>query len=318
MRVLFAGTPGFAVPTLRALAGNDLVEAVLTAPDRPAGRGKRLTPSAVAQEAAALEIPVLKPERLNAAAREAVARVEPDLLVCVAYGRIFGPRFLALFPCGGINLHPSLLPKFRGPAPIPAAILAGEQQTGLSVQYLARQMDAGDIILQKTIDLDGSETTGSLSEYCASAGASLVVDAVQAIERGTVRAVQQNHAEASYCHLLSSSDAWIDWSDSAEHIHRQIRAYAPWPGVRTVFGDSWVRIHEATVLSHVDREPAAGSAPPGSVVGVDSASGILVQTGNGLLGLQRLQMAARKPLSWKDFLNGVDMPVGTVFRTQEN
>ncbi|TVQ27029.1 MAG: methionyl-tRNA formyltransferase, partial [Spirochaetaceae bacterium] len=134
MRLLFAGTPDFAVPTLRKLALYGQVVAVLTAPNRPSGRGKRLTPSPVAQEAEARGIPVLKPQRLNAEARAAVSRVEPDLLVCVAYGRIFGPRFLSLFPRGGINLHPSLLPKYRGPAPIPAAILAGDAQTGITVQ----------------------------------------------------------------------------------------------------------------------------------------------------------------------------------------
>ncbi|MFP4509806.1 MAG: methionyl-tRNA formyltransferase [Spirochaetaceae bacterium] len=318
MRLLFAGTPAFAVPTLRLLAEDQLVAAVLTAPDKPAGRGKRLTPSPVAQEALALGIPVLKPERLGASAREAVRETGADLLVCVAYGKIFGPRFLAIFPHGGINLHPSLLPKYRGPAPIPAAILAGDTSTGLTVQYLAERMDAGDIILQDVIELDGSETTGSLTDYCAREGAVLVRRAVEAIRSGTVEARPQNEAEASYCRLLQSSDAWVDWHTSAVQIDRQIRAYDPWPGARTSFGGSWLRIHEATPLASAPVPDIDPGTRPGTVVGVDSRYGILVQTGNGILGIQRLQMAARASLIWKDFLNGVDLPVGTVLHAQEN
>ncbi len=318
MHVLFAGTPDFAVPTLRKLAADGLITAVLTAPDRPSGRGKRLTPSPVALEAEAHDIPVLKPRRLDKEARAAVRRVEPDLLVCVAYGRIFGPRFLSLFPRGGINLHPSLLPKYRGPAPIPAAILAGDAQTGITVQYLAEKMDAGDIILQQPIELDGTETTGSLTGHCADSGAALVSEAVQAIQQGRVNTVSQDETNASYCRLLESRDAWINWSHTADHIERMVRAYDPWPGARTVFGDSWLRVHEATPVAIEDGRAGGDGDEPGTVVGVDSERGILVQTGDGLLGMLRLQMAARKALAWKDFLNGVDMPVGTVFRTQEN
>lgn len=318
MRILFAGTPAFAVPTLRQLANDKLVAAVLTAPDKPAGRGKRLNPSPVAQEALALDIPVLKPERLGSSTRQSVREVGADLLVCVAYGRIFGPRFLALFANGGINLHPSLLPKYRGPAPIPAAILAGDTTTGLTVQYLAEQMDAGDIIEQQVIELDGSETTGSLSDYCAREGSVLVRRAVDAIRFSTVKPRPQNEVEASYCSLLESRDAWIDWQKSAAEIDRQIRAYDPWPGARTAFAESWLRIHEATPVASVTVPGYLKADRPGTVVGVDSTYGILVQTGDGFLAMQRIQMAARKSLIWKDFLNGVDMPVGTVLRAQEN
>ena len=175
MRILFTGVPEIALPTLALLAKRQEICAVLTTPDRRSGRGQRIRSSPVKQLAVSLSIPVLQPERLDAEARQQIAAYAPDLLVCVAYGRLFGPKFLALFPQGAINLHPSLLPRYRGPSPIGAAILGGDRETGVTVQWISREMDAGDVLAQEVIPLHGDETTPSLGATCAQLGADLLM-----------------------------------------------------------------------------------------------------------------------------------------------
>jgi len=309
MRVLFAGTPEMAVPTLQALADTVTLVGVLTAPDRSKGRGRRLVPSPV--KAAAMErgLPVLQPPRLGAEAREAVRELEPELLVVVAYGRIFGPKFLSLFPRGGINLHPSLLPKYRGPSPIPAAILAGESRTGITVQRVAREMDSGDILRQEELPLGGSETTAGLTDYVAREGAKLVLATVRDLEEGRAAPSPQNHEEASYCGLISKQDGEIDWRRSAREIERMTRAYDPWPGAYTFFRGQRLTIWRAEVpppgTAAADVESAgAEDAGAGSVLGVDKARGILIQTCDGVLAVQRLQLQSRSATDWQSFLNG--------------
>ena len=308
MRVLFAGTPELAVPSLRAVHEVSEVCAVLTAPDRASGRGRRLTASPVKQLAEQLGHPVLQPERLNGEARRQVAIYAPELLICVAYGKIFGPKFLGLFPRGGINLHPSLLPRHRGPAPIPAAILAGDSETGVTIQSLSERMDAGDIYLQSHRPLDGSETTEQLSAELAESGAELLAETVRRIDAGTVTAKPQDENKATYCGMIAKTDGRIDWNSPAEKIERMVRAYAPWPSAYTYLNGVELKILAATVRS-ADRAEhlgqAVGGAPePGTVLGVDRELGILVQTGDGVLGILRLQQKSRKPAEWRTFLNG--------------
>ncbi len=322
MRVLFAGTPEIAVPSLEQLSEQAEIVGVLTAPDAPAGRRRTLQPSAVKRSAEALGVPVLQPERLNAAAREAVAVLNPQLVVCVAYGRIFGPRFLDLFALGGINLHPSLLPRHRGPAPIAAAILAGDSETGITVQTLALEMDAGDILRQVRFALDGSETTGSLTDRVALEGARLLAEVVRDIERGTVEPRPQDHRQATYCRLITAADGAIDWHFPAETIERTVRAYNPWPGAHTFLDGRRLTIHQADVsltpesgvaaADAVHRTGREGSGRPGLVTAVDKRRGILVQTGDGLLAIRRLQLQSRTAMDWKSFANGYRDVVGTV------
>lgn len=324
MRILFAGTPDMAVPTLHALADAESVVGVLTAPDRSKGRGRRLLPSPVKAAAMERDVPVLQPPRLGAEAREAVRELEPEILVVVAYGRIFGPKFLSLFPRGGINLHPSLLPKYRGPSPIPAAILAGESRTGITVQRVAREMDSGDILRQEELPLSGTETTASLSDYVAREGAKLVLETVRDLAEGRAAPSPQDHDEASYCGLISKQDGEIDWSSSAARIERMTRAYNPWPGAYTFFGDQRLTIWRAEVLpAGPEAAGLAGAAAPGAaegtnpglVLGVDKARGILIQTGDGVLAAQRLQLQSRSAADWQSFLNGArDILNGTLGR----
>jgi methionyl-tRNA formyltransferase len=313
MRVVFAGSPGIAVPAFRALFSLTSIElaGLLTNPDSPRGRSSALLPTDVGAAAEQLNaegkpFPVFKPVKLDSELRRQIAGLKPDLLVCFAYGRIFGPLFLALFPLGGINIHPSLLPKYRGPTPIPAAILAGDRETGISVQRLAPEMDSGDILMQERIPLNGRETTGDLSEIMAKKAAELLPAVLSGIASGNPPARPQNHREASYCSLINAEDGRIDWNKGAVEIDARIRAFNPWPLCWTMHGDRRLFILKATSIGgQTSGESASGeSAAPGLVLGIDKQQGILVQTGEGLLAISELQYSGKKALFWKDFLNG--------------
>lgn len=312
MKILFAGTPEIALPSLRAVAQAHEVAAVLTAPDRPVGRGRRMEASPVAECAAELGLKVLRFEKLNDSARDEVAQLDAELLVCVAYGKIFGPKFLALFPRGGVNLHPSLLPKYRGPSPIAAALLAGDSVTGVSIQRLALEMDAGDILARREIPLDGTETSASLTERAAEIGAELLVQTLNAIEAGNQQAEAQEHDQASYCGLVRKQDGLLNWDRSALELDRVVRAFHPWPGAFTTFDGKELKLHETAVPTELDHSETMASAQPGQVLGVDNRHGILVQTGDGVLALRRLQLPGRKALDWATFLNGTPNFLGSV------
>jgi methionyl-tRNA formyltransferase len=316
--VLFAGSPGIAVPVLEALAaGGDCFElaGLLTNPDSPRGRSGRPEPTETGAAAARISaervgggrppLPLIKAERLDAAARREVAALGADLLASFAYGRIFGPAFLALFPLGGINIHPSLLPKYRGAAPIQAAILHRERETGISIQRLAAEMDSGDILVQEAFPLTGRETTAALSEAVAERTVPLVLRALEGLAGGTIRGRPQNHGEASYCRPFSKAEGRIDWHQSAADIDARIRAFDPWPLCWTRHGLEGTDGRTLYILEALPADsagqPAAG---PGRVLGVDKNRGILVQTGDGVLVVTRLQYEGKKALGWRDFLNG--------------
>ena len=256
MRILFAGSPGIAVPALEALAAicdsgkGFTLAGLLTNPERARGRGGKIEPGecAAALRRISVSIPIIDPEKLDAAAREQAAALMPDLLVSFAYGKIFGPKFLALFPLGGINIHPSLLPKYRGPAPIPAAILNRESETGITIQRLAAEMDSGDILAQEALPLDGRETTASLSETAAHRAAAMLPGVLRGIADGTVQARPQYHGMATYCSLLAKEDGVIDWNNSAAEIEARIRAFDPWPLCQTRHGELELFILRAEVL----------------------------------------------------------------------
>ncbi|MCL2044217.1 MAG: methionyl-tRNA formyltransferase [Treponema sp.] len=316
MRVLFAGSPGIAVPALKAAAENCTLAGLLTNPDSPKGRSSRPEPTECAAAAQQYPCPVLKPEKLDSEARTLVADLRPDLLISFAYGKIFGPKFLALFPLGGINIHPSLLPKYRGPTPIPAAIINRESVTGITIQKLATEMDSGDIIVQQTVPLSGHETTESLSNLMAIKAAELLPDVLKGIAAGTLAAQPQDHNAATYCSLISKEDGLIDWNKSAAEIEARIRAFDPWPLCWTMHGDLPLFILKAGVLEgtniFLDTNRAAA---PGQVLGKDRNCGILIQTGEGILTVGKLQYQAKKALEWNDFLNGarhfIDAKLGT-------
>jgi len=312
MKVMFAGSPAIAVPSLEAVSRAEGIElaAVLTSPDSPKGRSGKPVPAETGEAAEAIlkqfeaqgkkAFPILKPLKLDSQLREQVGELKPDLLVSFAYGRFFGPKFMELFPLGGINIHPSLLPKYRGPSPIQAAILHRDTVTGLSIQTLSQEMDGGDILACEQFQLTGGETTGFLSEVMAQKAARLLPEVLKKIAAGTARAAAQNADEASYCSLVSMEDARLDWKRSALEIEARVRAFDPWPICRTIHNGKELLILKASVYkgeSGADKEP-------GFVLGIDKQDGILIQTGEGILAVTQLQYQAKKALFWRDFLNG--------------
>jgi len=322
MRIVFAGNPAIAIPALEEifrLSCNSSdkkqapvsLAAVLTNPDSPKGRSGVLAPTEIGEAALRLSaeykmagIPaplVLKPEKHDADARSQIASLEPDLLVSFAYGRIFGPKFLALFPLGGINIHPSLLPKFRGPTPIPAAILSGESETGISIQRLAAKMDCGDILIQEHIALSGRETCSGLGMLVAKKAAELLPLVLEGIVSCTLQSTPQNDEQAVYCPLISKEEGLIDWNKSAGEIDALIRAYDSWPQTWTMHTDRQLFILRAVPVP--DSISQTGTEP-GLVLGIDKSSGILIQTGEGILAVSELQYRSKKAMNWKDFING--------------
>ena len=310
MRILFAGSPEIALPSLKLLASESLVSGVLTSPDRPAGRGKKMKPPPVKVVADELGLPVLQPERLDGKARLDVEALKPDIMAVFAYSKIFGPRFLSLFKSGAVNVHPSLLPKYRGPAPIPAAILAGDEITGVTVQCVGLKMDAGDILLQQEIRIGERETAGELANRVAPVSAELLLRAVRMIEDDSATPFPQDDREASYSGKISKEDGRIDWMHTARQIALQVRAYNPWPMAYTTFGKLKLSICRA-VFSWGDEERFSNETP-GKVIGVDTTEGILIKTFKGILLVEELQLQSHKALGWKAFLNGTPGFTGSI------
>jgi methionyl-tRNA formyltransferase len=312
--LIFAGSPTIAAPALRSLveAGYS-VAAVITNPDTAKGRSRTATPTPVAECARSLSLPVIKSARIDQNVLGQVRALSPELLVSFAYGSLFPPAFLRLFPFGGINCHPSLLPKYRGAAPIQEAILRRDTVSGITIQYLTEKMDEGDIIIQEKLFLHGRETTGSLSMIAAERGAALLTAAVALIEEGAARRQKQSQAEVSYCGKTGKEDGRIDWSRPALEIDAQIRAFTPWPLCQTRAAGRDLLILEAHV---VEREADSPGLPavPGHVIGVDKKEGILIRTGKNLLAATRLQWNTKKALHFRDFLNGAKDFIGTILK----
>ncbi|MDR2535232.1 MAG: methionyl-tRNA formyltransferase, partial [Treponema sp.] len=320
MRIIFAGSPEIGIPSLEALVKLQLdqtgveVAGIVTNPDTP--RGRSGTPEPTEISAAALELsdklisqgcpPIrqFKPEKLSAEARELIGSAVPDLLVSFAYGQIFGPKFLGLFPLGGINIHPSLLPKYRGAAPIPAAILNRDRETGITIQTTALEMDAGDILAQERFPLHGRETTATLSEFIARKAGEMLPAVIQGLGSGRVARIPQNHREASFCSRISKAEGRIDWTLRADEIDARIRGFTPWPLSWTMHEEHCLYVLEAAPYQAPETFKEKSASPPGAVLGMDKHAGILVQTGNGIAGITRLQYRAKKALEWRDFLIG--------------
>jgi methionyl-tRNA formyltransferase len=321
IRILYAGSPEPAAVVLRHLlerSGNGSgyeVVGVLSNPPSAQGRHKTLIPTPVAALAEQAGVPVFTPEHLDASCREQVAAVRPDLLICFAYGHIFGPKFLALFKLGALNVHPSLLPKYRGCTPVPAALLNQDSETGVSVQRLALEMDAGDIVGCTKIALDGTETAGALLLRSAETGADLLAGILAtAVQTGELPPGIPQSGEPSYTKMITKEDGHIDWSLPSAAIYARIRAYTPSPGCWTVCRGVTLRILQAAPADKSGCPEAAGaaSAAAGTVVWYDKKRGILVRTGDGFLCVTELQWQAKKAMGYKDFMNGCRDFVGSV------
>lgn len=302
MKIIYAGTPDFAVPALQALiaAEEQEVTAVYTQPDRPAGRGRKLRASPVKQVAQEADIPVYQPQSLkDPEAIAELASLQPDLMVVAAYGLILPQQVLDIPRFGCLNIHASLLPRWRGAAPIHRAILAGDEQTGVTIMQMAAGLDTGDMLSKKQVPITPSTTTASLHDELAQLGAQALLEVLPLIEQGALSPEPQDDALATYAHKLEKAESEIDWSAPLAEIDRKIRAFNPWPVAQTHCGAGVLRIYEATP------EPGTTvSAAPGEVVAEDRKKGIAVAAADGLLWITRLQMPGGKPLEASQFLNG--------------
>ena len=266
LRIVFAGTPEFAVPSLRVAASRGEVVAVYTQPDRPAGRGRKLTPSPVKVEALSRGLAVLQPETLRTEqSQEALRALRPDLMVVVAYGLLLPQAILDIPTYGCWNVHASLLPRWRGAAPIQRAILAGDRETGVTIMQMDEGLDTGPILLQRSLPIEATSTAATLHDRLAALGAEALLEALEGLERGDLVPRPQPAEGVTYAAKLEKSEALIDWSRTADEIERQVRAFDPWPVAETRFEGEQLRIHAAHA---VRGEEVAPDVAPGTIVAV--------------------------------------------------
>ena len=303
MRVLFAGTPPFAATALEAiLAAGHVVPLVVTQPDRRAGRGMRVSESAVAQAAVGHGLALFKPQTLrDAAARDAIADARAEVMVVAAFGLILPPDVLAVAPRGCLNIHASLLPRWRGAAPIQRAILAGDSATGITIMRMEAGLDTGPALLRRPLAIGPRDTAGSLGAALGALGASSIVEALAALDRLVPE--PQDDALATYAAKVDKREARIDWSRTSVEIDRQVRAFNPAPGAETRLRGETLKIWEA--------QPEAAQAAPGRVLDAGPA-GILVACGRGALRVTSLQRAGGKRLGAGPFLLGCPLETGLV------
>jgi len=308
-RIVFFGTPSFALPTLRGLLdGPDEMVGVVTQPDREKGRGRKIVISPIKELALRHGLTPLQPEKVKEEAfQEAVQGLHPDLFVVVAYGQILPKPLLNIPKYGAVNVHASLLPRYRGAAPIAWAILKGEKVTGVTTMVMDEGMDTGDILLQAEVPIGREETCENLHDRLAPLGAQLLSITIERTKAGDLRAVPQDHSRATYAPPLKKEDGHIHWEKGAGEIDRQVRAFNPWPGAFTKWGDRLVKIYRGEIRERT----AEGKA--GAVVWVGSDF-VEVAAGEGSYLIKEVQLEGRKKMTLREFLSGHSISVGTVFQ----
>jgi methionyl-tRNA formyltransferase len=304
MRVVFLGTPEFAVPSLQALAsGGHEVAAVFTQPDRPKGRGNQLAESPVKIAATALGIPVFQPERIRKPEpAEQLRRLAPDIIAVVGYGQIILQPIIDLPPHGILNVHASLLPKYRGAAPVQWAIANGETETGVTIMQIDAGLDTGDMLLKRSTAIGPHETAPELSARLAPMGAELLLEAIRQIEHGSVHREKQNDAEASHAPILKKEDGRIDWSRTAQQIFNRLRGFSPWPGAYTALRGQQLSIVRAKPAQRVMGSPGAVEVERRRLFAACGAS--------TALELLEVQLAGKKRMSAEAFVNGYQISGG--------
>lgn len=315
MRTVFLGTPAFAVPSLEALlASRHTVVLVVTQPDRPGGRGMRLQPPPVKEAARRAGLPVFQPERVrDPGAVQRIRTAGPDVLVVVAFGQLVPKALLDLPPRGCVNLHPSLLPRHRGAAPVAAALLAGDRETGVTTMYLDEGLDTGDIILQRATPIGPEEDRPALEARLARLGAELLVETLDRIEAGNAPRIPQDEARATYTPRLTRSDGEVVWDEPADLLQNRVRALNPWPGAFTWWQGKRVRICRARVAAGGGDDHDAPGHTPGEVLAT-GPEGIRVATGQGgSLLLLALQPEGKRPMTAREFVNGYRVVPGARF-----
>ena len=308
MRIVFMGTPDFSVPALKALveAGHE-VAAVVTQPDRPRGRGKELQMTPVKVQALAYGIPVYQPEKVkDPAFVEILRNLQPEVIVVIAFGQILSRDILDLPPYGCINIHASLLPKYRGAAPIQWAVIDGEKETGVTTMMMDVGLDTGDMLEKTIIPLDPKETGGSLFDKLSQAGGPLILSTLERLKAGTAVRTPQTDEDSTYAKMLTKSLGQIDWSMEAAAIERLIRGLNPWPSAYTFVHGKTLKIWDADVL----KESSDGAAP-GQIIRTDPHS-LIVAAGEALLSIRELQLEGKKRMDVETFLRGYTIEKGEI------
>ncbi|MCH3950187.1 MAG: methionyl-tRNA formyltransferase [Acidaminococcus sp.] len=310
MRIIFMGTPEFAKASLQALveSGRHEILAVVTQPDRPKGRGHKLMMSAVKEYALSQNLPVLQPEKVKTESFLAqVKAYAPDLIVVAAFGQFLPKRLLELPKYGCINVHASLLPKYRGAAPIHYAILKGEKEAGVTIMQMDVGMDTGAMLAKVSTPIGPEMTQGELHDVLKEKGAALLLETIDGLAQGTVKAQAQNEAEATYATLITREMEKLQWQNTADALHNQIRAFNPWPGSYTLLPDGKrLKIWKSRVRTDV-----SGKAVPGTVLQADS-KGFLVACGTGVLEIVECQPEGKRKMAATQFVNGNQVSAGVL------
>jgi methionyl-tRNA formyltransferase len=305
MRIVFMGTPEFAVPSLKALIeSGDEVVAVVTQPDKPKGRGLEVTPPPVKTLAQKYGIPVLQPQKIKT--EEFLKQLEelrPDIICVVAYGKILPKGILELPRYGCINVHASLLPKYRGAAPINWAIIRGEKVTGITTMKMDEGMDTGDILLQREVPIEDEDTAETLSHKLSLTGAEVLIETLNLLKEGKLKPIPQNHSQATYAPMLKKEDGEIDWGKTAEEIKNLVRGTLPWPGAYTFLDNKILKVYKVRVVE--------GQGKPGEVIKSDKET-LRVATGENALDILELQIEGGKRLDTATFLRGRKIREGTI------
>lgn len=310
LKIIFAGTPVFAEKSLASLYHSEhQVIAVYTQPDKPAGRGKKITMSPVKQFALQHNIPVFQPKTLRAPEAQAQLReLQADVMVVAAYGLILPEAVLSIPKYGCINVHGSLLPRWRGAAPVQHAILAGDNETGITIMQMDKGLDTGDMLLKEAVEITPEETGGGLHDKLAALGAKMIVEAMDDLEANQLTPQKQDDALANYANKIEKQHAQINWHDTASQIERMIRAYHPWPVAYTSLSDIVVKVHQACLSDQTSAEK------PGTII-AHTKQGFIVATRMGCLEILTMQLPGKKAMSVKDILNAKAelFSVGKVF-----
>lgn len=305
MRVIFMGTPDFAVPSLQALLdrGDDIC-AVFTQPDKPKGRGHKLQPPPVKELALRHSLPVLQPDTLrDEAVQESIAELEPDAIIVVAYGKLLPSKVLSVPRLGCINVHGSLLPKYRGAAPIQWAVINGEKTAGVTTMFMAEGMDTGDMLLKSETEVGPEETSGELFDRLKLLGAKLLTETLDKLEQGELKAIPQDGTQATLAPLLKKEMSALDWSEPAQRIHDRIRGLNPWPCAAAVLDGKRIKLLASQVIE--------GEGVPGTAYNLDGE--LAAACGRGMLRITELQADTGKRMSGKDYLLGHPLKEGARF-----
>jgi methionyl-tRNA formyltransferase len=307
-KIVFMGTPAFSAPILRMLVEQGYeVALVVTQPDRPVGRKKILTPTPVKEQALALDLPVYQPERLKDPEQaQKILDLQPDLIVTAAFGQILPTAILEAPKLGAINVHASLLPEYRGGAPIHQAIIDGKKETGVTIMYMVDRLDAGDIISQTTVPIEEMDHTGSMFEKLSIAGKELLQETLPSIIDGTNARTPQDEERVTFARNISRQQERMDWNKSARELYNQVRGLHPWPVAFTSLGGTNVKIWWAELAD------SAKNSQPGEVLEL-TEDAIIVQTGDGALAIKELQPAGKKRMTAQDYLRGPKLQAGDRF-----